>query len=337
MKRSTWIMFLILVLLAGATWFILSKEAPTGSDIDLSDRQFALNEDSDRLDKIVIKNRKSGTSVLLKKGDKWYFEDGSLISKYVMAPVLQTLNHIQIHHIPHRNANENIIREMGQIGIKVELYDGDEQLRSYYVGGSTPNERGTYYLVEGATQPYVMHINNFEGSVRNRLVVTKNEWLDRSIVRSKAEDIVSVSVEYPKERNESFRIFDLDSSPKVEPLYRLTDNKVSPARRAAVEAYLKGFTESGSEYIDNDNPVKDSILALIPFAIIKYELSDDTKHQIRLFPLQSSFDGSKTEARLSNLVKIERYFADCSWGDFLLVQQRLIGSWLRPYDYFLEE
>lgn len=332
-------MLVILLVLGVGSWYLLTQKEETNSSIKLTERNFKLvGAEKDELSKIVIKDRQLGNSEFIKKGDKWYIDGDKLASKYAMGPLLQAIYTVEIDFIPHQNAKEPIIKEMGTIGIQVELFDKDNELmRSYYVGGGTALERGCYYLMKGSTQPYVVKMPNIEGSTRNRFIINKNEFRDRSIITAASEDIVSIQVDYPREQNASFKLYDIDTKPLVEPLYGLKNKTSRVARKAAVESYMNSFTKNGAEYIDNDNPKRDSITAQLPFAIIKYGLKNGEEKTIQLFPLTDILEEGEDLPKLEMLVKIERYFADCSWGDFLLVQQRVIGKWLRPYDFFIEE
>ena len=62
-----------------------------------------------------------------------------------------------------------MVKSLASEGIKVELYDRKgEKIKAYYVGGATPDERGTYMIMENAEEPYVAHIPSWEGNLRFR-------------------------------------------------------------------------------------------------------------------------------------------------------------------------
>ena len=330
-------MLLLLLLLGGAAWYLITQTVEKKATIEVSERKFKLDEaEYKTLERIEIKSRQYGNSTLVRKNDSWYMDD-QLLSKYAMSPVLQAITNIEIDYIPHPNALKNIVKEIGQIGIQVQLFDNnDNQMRSYYIGGGTQSERGTYYLMEGSNQPYVTRMPFFEGSTRNSFIFSKDEMRDRSIITDSEKKIVSIEVDYPREQNASFRLTDIQSSPKVQALHRLTNNTIAAANSSAVEAYIAGFTQPGAEAIENSNPKIDSIKAQLPFAIIKYEIDNGEMKEIKLFPITDILKKGEELPKLDMLVRIERYYAECSWGDFFLVQQRVIGKWLRPYEYFTQ-
>lgn len=330
-------MLLLLLTLGGVTWYLMTQTQEKKATIDVSERNFKLDEEEyNSLEKIVIKNRQFGNNTLTRKGEKWYW-DGELLSRYAMAPLIQAIKSVQVDHIPHRNALKNIIKEIGQIGIQIQLYDNDGvMMRSYYIGGGTQDERATYYLMEGSNQPYVVKMPFFEGSTRNSFLLKKDEMRDRSIIVEPQTDIVSIEIDYPREQAASFRLTDIQGTPKVQALHSLTNNNIRNANRSAVEAYLTGFTKGGAEYIDNANTKRDSIQQQVPFAIVKYGLVNGEQKEIKLFALTDILSKGESIPKLEMLVKIERYYGQCSWGDFLLLQQRVIGKWLRPYEYFIQ-
>lgn len=331
-------MIILLLVLGGVSWYLINNKTTKTSSIAGNERNFKLNEEeAEDLSRIVIKNRKLGNSEFTKKGEDWYLNEDIKADKYVMAPMLQAIQTIELDYIPHPKAKSQIIKEIGAIGILVELYGkNDKLMRSYYVGGSTSVERGCNYLMKGSNQPYVVRIPYMEGSPRNRFVVKENEFKDKAIIVEDEKDIVDISIKYPLEQNASFRIFDLDKTPKVEALYSLTNNEVKIANKGSIEAYMASFNKKGAEYIYAQFEKKDSIMAQVPFAIINYKTKSGTDKTIKIYPLKDLLDEDEGSIKLESLVKIERYYADCSWGDFLLLQQRVIGSWFRPYDFFVE-
>ena len=60
--------------------------------------------------------------------------------------VLNFFEKNRIKFIPSKAATDNIINEIALIGLKVEVFDKENNLlKSFFIGGNTPNERGTYF------------------------------------------------------------------------------------------------------------------------------------------------------------------------------------------------
>ncbi len=68
---------------------------------------------------------------------------------------------------------------MAVTGIHVEIFDHQgNELLNYYVGGVTQDERGTFFLKEGSTQPYCLNQPGFDGGLRARYALAPVDWRD---------------------------------------------------------------------------------------------------------------------------------------------------------------
>ena len=333
MKRAL-ILLLLLVSCVGI-YFLLGKKEDSQMSILTAERDFRVKNLA-HLDKVIItqRNRKP---VVLQRGDAnlWMLNNKYLARKNAVDNLLEVIERVQIKYIPERSAIPNIIDEMKTIGVQVDLYDRSNGLiKSYQVGGSTPDERGSYMLMNNSNQPFVTEIPSIEGSVRGRFIMSENDWRDRSLINNESENINYVKVEYAKQVNESFKIkMDADNERLVfdgnDNLLVVDDNKV--------KAYLSEFDDIYAEYIDNLNPLRDSISNLVPFTTISYGAKSSNLKVIKLYPLSDFLYENAADQKIETLKVEGRYFADCSWGDFMLVQHRLIAKLLRGKSFFVQK
>lgn len=294
-----------------------------------AERNFAVDA-KEKVYKIVITERNKKSIVLKKEQDIWYVNEKYKARQNAMDNLLDVIENVGIQFIPSASANQNIIREMSTIGVQVDLFDEkDIKLKSYTVGGSTPDERGTYMLMENSSQPFVVDINSIEGSIRGRFIMKEEDWRDRSVLDENINDISAIHIEYSSMPQESFDIFlNAGEVSKMESNGRLINYSSSK-----VKAYVLHFESVYAEYIDNANPLRDSISLLKPFCTIRIDYPDNNK-SLALHPLDNLMYESNI-GQQGDVLKVEgRYFVDCSWGDFMLVQHRLIGKLLRGKTYF---
>jgi len=71
---------------------------------------------------------------------------------------------------------------------------------------------------------------------------------------------------------------------------------------------------------------------MLAFCEISIRMTEGRQRNIKLYPIENYIEESLVT--LENTPRINRYFVDTSWGDFMLVQQRIIGKLLRGYSYF---
>ena len=124
----------------------------------------------------------------------------------------------------------------------------------------------------------------------------------------------------------------------VRPFYEITPVIQRPFKKANAESFLLGFDRLLAEAFENKNPERDSISALLPFSIITLEDVQGNETQIRLHPIVSNLiaQDTKTGEYLTN-DQIERFYIDCSTGDFMLVQNLVVKRILWGYSFFFEE
>ncbi|MEL6925913.1 MAG: hypothetical protein AAFO94_17860, partial [Bacteroidota bacterium] len=190
---------------------------------------------------------------------------------------------------------------------------------------------------EGSNQPYVTHMNGFEGGLRVRFLLKEKDWRDRTIYDLQDSEIAAVSVEYPKQKNKSFRLQRTADGLEVVPFYEITPRINQPIHQGKAKGYLKGFEDLIAESFENNSPLRDSVSQLVPFSIIRVQRTDGTEKTIRLHPFGYGDlynEEGEPLPTLENSSKIERYLADVSTGDFMLVQHLIFQRVLWGYEFF---
>lgn len=341
--KNTLILFVLFLLLgAGTAWFFNKKDqSPQQTKTTLAgvDRKFAV-EDTDQIYKIFLADRTDNeTTTLTRVGDYWVHNGKHKVRENAMDNLLQVISQVEMKYKPADAALKGMIKDLSTNSIKVELYNqANEKIKVYYVGGSTVDERGTHMILEGAEQPYVVNLPSWEGNIRRRFSLKGDEWWDRSVVQKEVEDIKEVSVEYPQQKNKSFRLVRTENNYAVSPYYDITPKINRPLKAGSGEAYLVGYDNLVAEDFRNDVTVRDSISQLLPFAIVTIKDVKDQEMVIKFHPIVK--EGSKTDNKTGQLVIgqdfVERYFADVSNGDFMMVQQRIFGKIFWAYEHFFE-
>lgn len=323
MKQLTGLIVIILVL--AGLFFI------TGDRTDKEESSFQqfYVEDMSAIHKIQIKSDRVEQMVFEKKGSQWFLQRGHLARENAMENLLEVIENLQIKYIPQKAANKNIASDMASLGIDVKIFDKNGKIiKDYVIGSSTADERGTYMKLKGAKQAYVMHLPSLEGSVRGRFLMRYDEWRDRTVFDIDKNDISTVSVQYPRQENESFTL-------NGKAVTSMSNKRNSIRPLAKIDHYLHSFSSIKAEAYENVNSNQDSIRQLLPFCVITVDLYSGSQEKIKLYPIENYIEESLVT--LENTPRINRYFVDTSKGDFMLVQQRIIGKLLRGYSYFAED
>jgi hypothetical protein len=334
MKRTNLILGIIFLLLAGTTgWYLYQKNQLTS--LKGADYQFAV-EDTASIYKIFLADRMDNRITLERKDKYWTVNGDKRARQTAIDNLLETIKNVQLKYRIPRAAIPSLVSDLMAHGIKVEIYNKNNKLlKAYYVGGTTNDEMGTHMIMEGADEPYVTYMPAFDGSLRIRYFTKELQWRDRSIFVEPMENIQSCAVEYPKLQGKSFRLERKGKDEfEVTPFYPGSPPIAAPYRKGSAEQYLIGFEKQIAEAFENENPTRDSISQLVPFCIISMKTLDGKEKTVRLHPIIST--NKYGEEVLSNEGKqqIERYFADVSTGDYMLIQHHLWQKLLVPIDYF---
>ena len=331
MQSRTLLLTFLLLLLGGSAWYLIQRQNARKGSANHSDMEFAVKKPDD-IYKIFIADRKGRTATLERKDGFWLYNGQYKARPTAMERLLETMSKVNVAYIAPKAADETMIKTLASEGIKVEAYNKDnEKIKAYYVGGVTNDEGGTYMIMEGAEQPYVTHIPSFVGQLRVRYMLGDDNWRDRSVFNEKIEDITGVSVEYSKEKTESFRIERQGSSEYVvKPLYGTTPPSRTPQRKGMAEAYLLQLDSKIAEAFETTNPRRDSVLALTPFVTITVTKKDGAEKMVKFWPVAIETHPDE------GYTFVERYFTDINGKDFMLTQHRVMGSLFKGYHFFFE-
>ncbi len=336
MNKNILLLLALLLLIAFAYVGFNKKTSNSSSSIDISDRDFAI-ENTDEIHRIKLTRRTGRTIDLKRNGKDWVVgEKNKKVSKNVMSNLMNVIKNIQIKFIPPAKYNEKVINEINRIGTQVDIYnDKDKLMKSYFVGGNVP-DGGTYYIMQGKTQPYVMERKVGYGGVRDLFIYQEEEIYDSAIWEINTSQIVSISVDYPKDKQESFIIQRSEDTFIIDPLYKTTRRNPIIPNQDFIKAYVEGFDVIYSESNENDNKLFSQLKDLVPFSIISFELQNGDKKTVKLYPVNQFLDQHEDMPSLekANLLYLERFFVVTDWGDLYAAQKRLILKLFRGYSYF---
>ena len=332
------ITFLVILLVLLVAFLVVVPKKRTADTLSIGeDRLFAVKE-VDQIERIFLAGRDGNKTDLTWNGSYWVFNGKYKANKNAVQNLLDAVTRVQMKYKPADAAVDGMVRSLSSEGIKVEIFGPkNKPLKTYYVGGATVDERGTYMIMEGANQPYVCSIPGWEGNLRFRFSLRDDQWRDKTVFSTKLEDIKAVSVEYPKQKNRSFRIGYKSGAFQLSPFYDITPVPDKPIIPGTIEQFLTQFEHLVAESFDNKNPLKDSISQRVPFCIVTLETKGDLKKSVAfhpIFPEVIYVDSTKPQGKSNP--PVERFFVDSSNGDFMLVQNRLFKRIFWGYDFFYD-
>ncbi len=335
MKKRTTILLIIFLLIAGGTTVFLMNRNDNAGTIDTTERDFRV-DDISKIHKIFIADRGKPPVTLERADGYWIYNEKYKARPSAVRLILDMLQQLQIKFIPPGAAMDNVVTQLAANGIKIELYDeNDEKMKAFYIGGMTNDERGTYMIMEDANQPFAMHMPGFEGNLRARFEKEPDNWRDKTVFETPYEQIQSVSIEYPTQKNASFKIERQGDQFELTPFYDITPSINKEVNEGLIDAYLMGFEVVYAEAFENQYRKKDEIRSQIPFATLTVKTTGGEEKTVTFWPKQE-YDRAGNIIPIEEGYTYERYYADINGEDFMIVQHLNFKNFFWSYETFFE-
>ncbi len=234
MKKNKNFIIILIIIVPAAIWFVLQNDSSTLKEKETG---FAV-KDTSLVTKIFIADKQTNSITLTRTKKGWILNDKFNTNNRVVESLLGTMNRIKVKAPVPKIGRNSIVSRLASIGIKVEVYQSaykidfgenfkffpyEKLAKVFYVGDATPDNLGTYMLIEGAEHPYITHITGFRGFLTPRFSPIADDWKSHVIFNQTLSDISSVSVKFGEKPEESFKV-DVLSSDGSYKLTRMIDN-----------------------------------------------------------------------------------------------------------------
>lgn len=340
MKRNNLILLIILIAI-GATMLgkiLLDKKNSSGK---WKVEDFAV-EDTASVTKIFLSDKSGATALLERNGNGWIINGNYGAYKPAVNVLLMTLLRVQIKSEVPDPAYNNVVKELAGLGIKTEVYDGDDLIKSFYIGGSTNNSKGTYAIMEEdgevADQPFIVYVPGQEGYLTPRFFLAEDAWRDRTIFNFGVKDLKTVALDYPQFPEHSYRITVNGGEFELRGKENFHDEDTRQPDALRISQYLSNFQNITFEAFDNANAKRDSIVSSSPFCTIYVSTLAKAEREVILwhFPLNQRTKVQYDTEGNPGAFDPDRYYALTNDGkDFVIVQQHVFGKLMMGYEYFL--
>ncbi len=310
MIRNTKILAALLLAL-GLSYWLISKKPWRTSIRAVGD--FAI-EDTSLVSKIFMAN-KTGEKVLLERNanNTWIVNGKILADEVKIKLLLSTFHDMQIQKPIPPSMHNTAMGILASRGIKTEIYHGDILLKTIYVGSETPEQTGTFMLLEGDDEAYVIHIPGFVGYLTPRFFMTEIKWRNKLIFDIAPENIAEIQISYPKNEKESFT-FLKEPFTKQSTILNYNGDLVQ-ADTLKVKMLLYSFNQKYAEGFYDDSTFtkleRDSVLSLVPYCMIRVKQTNGIEQNIALY---NKLVGEKTKDRYDEngkelVIDPEKYYA----------------------------
>ena len=315
--------------------------------------------DTATVTKFYLADRRNNESLLERQPDNTWMLNGTYKahSKQVQA-LLGTLYKIRIKMPVSRASHDNIVKQLAVNSTKVEVYQivprinlfnriklfpYEKRTKVFYVGEATKDSSGTFMLREGADKAYIVYIPGFRGFITTRFTAQPDDWRDHGIFSANMVDIQSVSVEFNRTPQSSFKIENTGRHQYT--MTRLIDNSPVAFDTMKVINLMSSFGDLRFETLLNNiiEPERIDSIKQSPFLYrITVSKKDGMVCQMTTFEkLVTSTAILEFEGRVDDQgnpldpIDHDRIYGLINDGkDFVLIQYYVFDKILNPAEYY---
>lgn len=289
------LILLVVLSIIGALSVYIHKQRGSGT-IKPELHDFAV-EDTAAVTKIFLADKVGQTVLLERKNDnEWTVNGTHKARKDAVDVLLKTIKRVEMKAPVANTAHDNIVRLMAGKSIKVEIYEGEDKVKTYYVGDATKDNMGTYMLIEGSRTPFICHIPGFYGYLSGRYMARSWEWRDTEIFNYSLPQISEIRVDFHQEPEKSFKI--IHSADRKVQLFRTypKEELVENMDTVFVKRYMLNYRNVRFESIQAYDAARvDSIVQSPPYFSISVknpagEMSTVTSYRLPANP--GAIDGN---------------------------------------------
>ena len=315
--------------------------------------------DTATVTKVYLADRHERESLLERQPDgSWLLNNTYKAHPKQVQALLGTLYKVRIKMPVSRASHDNIVKQLAVNSTKVEVYQimprinlfnriklfpHEERTKVFYVGDATKDSSGTFMLKEGADKAYIVYIPGFRGFITTRFTADSDDWRDHGIFSANMVDIQSLSVEFNREPQSSFKIENTGRHQYA--MTRLADNSPVAFDTMKVINLMSSFGDLRFESLLNNIVPKeriDSITQSPYLHRITLTKKDGTTTQMTTFEklvtntAMLEIDGLvDEEGNPYDPIDHDRIYGLINDGkDFVLIQYYVFDKVLNPAEYY---
>ncbi len=179
----------------------LDEKATNEVTEEVNEKDFNLTQDETKnIDKIIMSDKAGNIITLVREKEKWTINNKYPVWERQIEYTLNVMKDIRIKSSVSEQKTKFVLQNIATKGVKVEIFEKEQRIKSYYIGGNTSDHHGTYMIMERAENPYVMHIPDRHPGVLNPkygiegIYVNETVWREPMTININAKEISEVKV-----------------------------------------------------------------------------------------------------------------------------------------------
>ena len=326
-----------MLLMTVAFWSLSSCNEPAQSQgmQELKAQYDFAVKDTASITKIIIRDKQPSEVILQRGSNGWFIGDHFPVRHDAMEVLLETVSEVMLKNFVAKSAVEAVNQRMAVYGKWVEIYQGEELVKSYIVGTETPDMLGTYFKMMGSDLPFSVYIQGFNGYLTTRFFTEESMWRNRTIYGIAEPRVERLIMDVPGAEGFSWSI---DKTP-ADSLWSLkgSDDQpvpVNPRTLQAVVSSIRTLKYEGA-IIPSDNiyAKKDSIFSSTPAFTLSVQTKEGETLSTRAFYKKP--EGILIgEDGLPHQWDPDRFYAELPDGRMALIQRYAWRNLMRaPWEF----
>jgi len=315
------ILYLVAILCLGVVSYnLLNKE----TSITRTDRRDFAIADTSNVVKIILSSKMPETAIVERINENyWTINEDYKARKSSVFYLLKTLQRMEIAHPVPLTMRDNVLGNLAVRGIKVQVYLKNGTEKTFYVGGENQELSATFMMLQGATDPYAVHIPGFKGYLSSRFFTAEYQWRDKTVMHFDNLDINTISMRYysPKMSEESF-VLNRESENKFS-LSNFTGTKQHELDPVKLQTYLGSFRKLNSEGFISGHLNVDSVLKVKPIFDLIVSNNKGEETQVTAY-YKKAKDGTHVDGDVT-MRDPERMYARINQDDWVIIQLNSFG------------
>lgn len=252
---------------------------------------------------------KTGEHTWIAKNDKKQYEADT---HYVNRVLFWLMKKIEVKNPVPDKSKDAVSRDIIATGIKVIFYEDKDEVKTMYVGGSTPDGMGAFMHIPGNERPVVTQVPGFTGTPAIYFSNNLQDWRSSMLIDLDIPRIARLDVLWTEEPKSSFSIVMKDGDPQLLD----ASGRALSGKKNSMLAYLDMFKNvsraSGDMPGINRHPAqRDSIKRSQPF--FSLSITDNTG-KIRHLHLFRRAVSDETYSLKDKVGQLKRFETDMYWG-----------------------
>tara|TARA_B100000700_G_C14958442_1_gene815168 strand:- start:244 stop:1188 length:945 start_codon:yes stop_codon:yes gene_type:complete len=164
---------------------------------EINEKNFNLSH-TENIDKIIMSDKAGNIMKIEKEKSQWVINNKYPVWKRQIEYTLSVMEDIRIKSSVSEKKTEFVLQNIATEGVKIEIFNGEKKIKSYYIGGNTSDHHGTYMIMENAENPYILHIPDRNPGILNPkygiegIYLNENVWRERIKIEISPTQITKV-------------------------------------------------------------------------------------------------------------------------------------------------